>query len=180
MLSGSSRRMQEAAWPSPTWSRPTSPDFRERISSSLSRRAVRPQLGLVPSVLPARWGWASLLFPSYHPAGVSHHLPPTILWTLPQSPQAPRDGSGRRPGRFPDIISGVGSGWPRELELGWGREAGLHLRAAGFRPSGSAGLLPVLFMASEFRKSLSETSSPPHPHHQPYPGLQGILRPQGS
>ena len=107
------------------------------VSSSLSRRAVRAQLGLVPSVLPARWDWASLLFPSYHPARVSHHLPPTILWTLPQSPQAPRDGSGRGPGRFPDIISGVGSGWPSELELGWGREAGLHLRAA---VSGRVGL----------------------------------------
>lgn len=31
---------------------------------------------------------------------------------------------------------------------------------ASFRLSGSVGLLPVLFIASEFRKSLSETSSP--------------------
>lgn len=157
-------------WPGPPVPGPIPSPLTSGSASSLSRRrAVQPQLGLVPSVFPACWDWASLLFPSYHPARASHHLPPTILWTLPQSPQAPGDGSRRRPGRFPDIISGVGSGWPSKLELGWGREARLHLRAACFRPSGSAGLLPVLFIASEFRKSLSETSSAPTPGPTPPP-----------
>lgn len=113
-----------AGWPSPTWSRLPSPDFRERISSSLSRRAVRAQLGLVPSVLPARWDWASLLFPSYHPARVSHHLPPTILWTLPQSPQAPRTVQGEGPAASLTSSLGSGQGGPASWSSAGGGRRG--------------------------------------------------------
>lgn len=43
--------------------------------------------------------------------------------------------------------------------MGVGRP-GPTLVLASFRLSGSVGLLPVLFIASEFRKSLSGISSP--------------------
>lgn len=160
-----------AGWP-PPYLVPRLPSLTSgSISSSLSRRAVRVQLGLVPSVLFARWDWASLLFPSYHPALVSRHLPPTILWTLPQSPQAAQDGSGRG-ASLPDIISGVGSGWPSRLELGWGREAGSSTSGRQFQAQWVCrnGFLSCLWPA-EFRKSLGEISSGPHPPTHPAPNV---------
>lgn len=57
---------------------------------------------------------------------------------------------------------GSSQGGSSELDTKWGvgEEVGTTLVPASFRLSGSVGLLPVLFIAFEFRKSLSETSSP--------------------